>query len=80
MIAQDQKCYNWCQEWDHVRHLGMTTTRTQAVDEKLAATVAMLESQQGIQELLARTSELSEQQRRYHGRDGRVAGDSDGRG
>ena len=39
------------------------TTRSQAVDEKLAVIMAMLESQQGKQEeLLARTSELSEQQ------------------
>jgi hypothetical protein len=37
--------------------------RAQAVNEKLGAIMAMLESQQGTQEeLLARTSELSEQQ------------------
>ena len=48
-----------------MRHLGMATTRAQAVNEKLAAIMAMLESQQGTQEeLLARTSELSEQQQK----------------
>jgi hypothetical protein len=44
------------------------TTRSQAVDEKLAVIMAMLESQQGKQEeLLARTSELSEQQQKSQG-------------
>jgi chromosome segregation ATPase len=41
------------------------TTRAQAVDENMAVIMAMLESQQGKQEeLLARTSELSEQQQK----------------
>ena len=41
------------------------TTRAQAVNEKLATIMAMLESQHGAeQELLARTSELSEQQQK----------------
>ena len=44
------------------------TTRSQAVDEKLAVIMAMLESQQGKQEeLLARISEPSEQQQKSQG-------------